>query len=125
MGAPDLLDELLEIEHDGWKSLCEGIGDTFYGGIMTEGALMVLADGSVMDREAVTNALGHAPPWQRYEIDDARVIVVDADTTALVYVGTGHRDGSEEPFVGAMSSVYHRTGDGWRLALYQQTRVAP
>jgi hypothetical protein len=23
-----------------------------------------------------------------------------------------------------MSSVYHRTGDGWRLALYQQTALA-
>jgi len=40
-----------------------------------------------------------------------------------VYTGKGWREGADEPFVGAMSSVYHRTDTGWRLALYQQTQV--
>lgn len=116
-----MIDELLALEHAGWKSLCDGSGDAFYGGIMTDDAVMVLANGMVMDRATVTSALGESPPWSRYEIDDVRLIEIDADTAALVYTGTGWRDGQNEPFVGAMSSVYHRTADGWKLALYQQS----
>ena len=44
--------------------------------------------------------------------------------TRLRGVGRAERDGADEPFVGAMSSVYRRTADGWRLVLYQQTAVA-
>ncbi|HEY9266409.1 MAG TPA: nuclear transport factor 2 family protein [Mycobacterium sp.] len=117
-----VMEELLELEHAGWKSLCDGTGDEFYGAIMTSDSLMVLANGMVMDRDAVTAALGQSPPWARYEIEDARLIDIGPDTAALVYTGKGWRDDGD-PFVGAMSSVYHRTGDGWKLALYQQSAV--
>lgn len=114
-------EQLLALEHTGWQSLCDGTGDRFYGDVMTDDALMVLANGAVMDRATVVSALAQSPRWARYAIDDVRVITVAADTAALVYTGTGWRDGEEAPFVGAMSSVYHRTGEGWKLALYQQT----
>ncbi|WP_370333908.1 nuclear transport factor 2 family protein [Mycolicibacterium hippocampi] len=119
-----LIEELLELEHAGWKSLCEGTGDRFYGGLMTGDAVMVLANGAVMDRDTVTSALGQSPPWARYEIDDVRLIEVAPDTAALVYTGKGWRDGQQAPFVGAMSSVYHRAADGWKLVLYQQSAVS-
>ena len=116
------LDALVELEHAGWRSLCDGTGDAFYGGIMTDTALMVLANGMVMNRDVVTSALGESPPWARYEIDDPRLIQSDSDTAALVYKGIGYRD-EGAPFVGAMSSVYTRSTTGWKLALYQQTAV--
>jgi hypothetical protein len=121
MADPEVLDELLELEHAGWKSLCDSTGDEFYGGVMTDDAVMVLANGAVMDRDTVTSALGQSPPWARYEISDVRLISISPDTAALVYTGTGWREAEGEPFVGAMSSVYHRTGSGWKLALYQQS----
>jgi hypothetical protein len=121
--STNFLEALLELEHAGWRSLSDGTGDEFYGNLMTDGALMVLANGAVMDRAAVTSALSQSPPWTRYEIADARVVEVSQDTAVLVYRGSGWREGSDEPFVGAMSSVYHRTDTGWRLALYQQTAV--
>lgn len=114
-------EQLLALEHAGWRSLCDGTGDRFYGDVMTADALMVLANGAVMDRATVVSALGQSPPWARYAIDDVRTITISDDTAALVYTGTGWRDGDETPFVGAMSSVYRRTDDGWKLALYQQT----
>ena len=114
-------DELLELEHAGWKSLCDGTGDIFYAELMTDDAVMVLANGMVMDRATVRAALGQSPPWARYEIADVRLIEISEDAAALVYTGTAHRDGTEEPFVAAMSSVYHRGVDGWKLALYQQS----
>ncbi|BBZ28061.1 hypothetical protein MMAD_23560 [Mycolicibacterium madagascariense] len=114
-------EELLALEHEGWKSLSDGTGDRFYGDLMIEDGLMVLANGMVMDRDTVVAALGQSPPWTRYEIDDARLITIGDDTAALVYTGTGWRDGADAPFVGAMSSVYQRTGGSWKLALYQQS----
>lgn len=124
MDDQQLLEDLLELERAGWRSLCEATGDRFYGDLMTDDAVMVLANGAVMDRDAVTAALGQAPPWRAFDLTDPRIIRAGADTAALVYVGRAERDGADEPFVGAMSSVYRRTAEGWRLALYQQTAVA-
>ena len=89
---------------------------------MTEDGLMVLANGAVMDRDAVVGALGQAPPWRTYEISDVRLVGTGKDGAALVYIGTAYRDATEPAFVGAMSSVYIWAQDAWRLALYQQTQ---
>ena len=115
--------ELLEIERKGWDSLCDGTGADFYGRVMTDNGLMVLANGMVMDRDQVVEALGKSPPWSSYQLDNVRLIELSPDAAALIYVGTARRDDAD-PFVGAMASVYHRVGGKWRLALYQQTPVA-
>ena len=61
MTDQQLLDDLVELERAGWRSLCESTGDLYFGDLMTDDALMVLANGAVMDRDAVTAALGQAP----------------------------------------------------------------
>ena len=121
MDHDDTKTVLLDLERRGWDSLCDSTGAQFYGDLMTDDAIMVLADGAVMDRDAVVASLEHAPPWQSYDIDDLRVIAADDGTAALVYVGTGYRDGDQPAFVGVMSSVYVRQDGRWRLVLYQQT----
>ncbi|MBA3294373.1 MAG: nuclear transport factor 2 family protein, partial [Geodermatophilaceae bacterium] len=68
-----LEDTLMKLERQGWDSLCDGTGAEFYGRVMTEDGLMVLANGAVMDRDAVVEALGQAPPWRTYEISDVRL----------------------------------------------------
>jgi hypothetical protein len=117
-----VLDELLHIERAGWDSLCESTGADFYGELMLPDAVMVLANGMVMDRNTVVAALAESPPWRAYELSGVHVIVLDDDNAVLVYTGTAYRDGQEPAFVGAMSSVYHRVDGVWKLALYQQTR---
>jgi Domain of unknown function (DUF4440) len=117
-----VLDELLHIERAGWDSLCESTGADFYGELMLPDAVMVLANGMVMDRNTVVSALAQSPPWRAYEISGVRLIALDDDNAALVYTGTAYRDGDEPAFVGAMSSVYHRVDGVWKLTLYQQTR---
>ena len=62
------------------------------------------------------------PAWR--EIRDERFIGIDALNAAVVYTGVGYRDGDRPAFTCAMSSVYHRTQAGWKLALYQQTQLA-
>lgn len=122
MGA-DRLAELLVLEHRGWDSLCDGTGATFYGSLMTDDGVMVLANGQAMTRNEVVESLQHAPPWQGYDIADARTVALASGDAALVYRGSARRDGEETVFVGLMTSVYTRVNDIWRLAVYQQTPV--
>jgi hypothetical protein len=119
-GLDELMMHLLSLEHAGWRSLCDGTASDFYGELMTDDALMVLANGDVMTHDDVVRALDGAPTWTGYSIDAPRLVHVGPDTAALVYVGSGRRDGSP-PFVGAMSSVYRHEDGRWRLTLYQQT----
>src|SRR5688572_32735172 len=79
--------ELEELERRGWDSLCEGTGADFYGSILTEDGVMVLANGMTMDHDDVVEALRAAPTWDRYEIADVRVVAIEPDAAALVYKG--------------------------------------
>lgn len=118
-----MLDELLDLEHRGWESLCNSTGADFYGQMMTDDGVMILAHGQVFDRQAVIDSLNEAPPWRTYDIADERLISLGDDDAILVYTGRAYRDGDEPAFVALMSSVYTRQGGSWRLALYQQTPI--
>jgi hypothetical protein len=71
---------------------------------MLPNALMVLANGMVMDRDMVVSALSESPPWRTYDIGDVRLIEVDNDNAVLVYTGTAYREADAPAFVAAMSS---------------------
>jgi hypothetical protein len=116
----NLTEELLELEQAGWNALCDGTASEFYGSTMSEGALMVLANGQIMTRDDVVEALSQAPRWESYDITNARTVEITPDAAALVYVATGRRSGADD-FVGVMTSVYRRQADGWQLTLFQQT----
>ena len=116
------VEELLALEHEGWLSLCEGTGAEFYGRIMTEDGVMLLADGTLLDRDAVIASLGEAPPWQEYEIVEPRSLALGPESRALVYRGRAAREAGPV-FTALMSSVYARRAGEWRLVLYQQTPV--
>jgi len=118
-----MLDELLDLEHQGWRSLCNSTGADFYGRIMTDDGVMVLAHGQVFSRQTVIDFLSEAPPWRTYDIADERLIVLSDDHAILVYTGRAYREEDEPAFVALMSSVYTRHEGTWRLALYQQTPV--
>lgn len=115
------IEELLHLERQGWDTLCRGTGAGFYGRLMTPAAVMVLAHGMVMDRDAVIASLDEAPPWDRYTITEPRLVEVEADTALLVYKGVADR--GDVRFEALMSSLYTRIDASWRLVLHQQTRV--
>lgn len=116
-------DELWDLEHQGWASLCRSTGADFYGDLMTAGGVMVLAHGQVLDRAAVVASLNEAPPWRGYELSEQRVVARADDHAVLEYTGRAFRGGDEPEFRALMSSVYVREEGRWRLALYQQTPI--
>ncbi|MGD9998276.1 MAG: nuclear transport factor 2 family protein [Ilumatobacteraceae bacterium] len=124
MDDQQTLDDLLDLERQGWRSLCEQTGDDFYGKVMTDDAVMVLANGQVMTRDDVVGALGQAPPWSSFDLSDVRLVRAGVDSAAIVYVGSATRETGGEPFVAAMTSVYTTVDGEWKLVLYQQTPVA-
>jgi uncharacterized protein (TIGR02246 family) len=118
------MQELLELERLGWQSLCDCTGADFYGRLMTEDGVMVLAHGQVLDRDQVAASLSDAPPWRAYEISDERLVELGDDAAVLVYRGTAYRGDDPEPaFAALMTSSYVRRNGEWRLACYQQTPV--
>lgn len=114
------LDELLGLEHRGWDALCRSDGAAFYSELMTDDGLMVLVNGMVLDRAQVAASLDGAPPWDEYDLDDARLVALGADAAALVYSARAQRAG-EPAFHALMTSVYRLVEGAPRLALYQQT----
>ena len=115
-------EELLELEHQGWRSLCDGTGSDFYGALMTEDGAMLLASGLSLNRSEVIASLAEAAPWERYEIIEPRLLALADGASTLLYTGRAFRtDG--EPFIALMASTYVRRAGVWQLALYQQTTV--
>lgn len=117
------LNELLAIEHAGWRSLCASRGGSFYGELMTPEGVFILVNGMAMTRHEIAGSLDGAPAWDSYEITDARLIPVGDEAVALAYRSTARRADLPEPFVALMSSVYVRIDGRPRLALYQQTTI--
>ena len=117
------LAELMDLEHDGWKSLCSSTGAEFYGRVMAESAVMTLSHGFVLDRDQVVASLNDAPPWSSYEISEERLVHEGGDSAVLVYRGRAWRGEGEPAFDAWMTSVYVHVDGEWRLASYQQTPI--
>lgn len=120
---PLTLADLLDLEHAGWRALCESRGGSFYGELMLPDALFILVDGSLMSRDDVVSSLDGAPGWEHVAISHARALPLGPETTALIYRAEATRADLEQPFIASMSSVYRRLDGRIRLALYQQTTV--
>ncbi|MGO1193677.1 MAG: nuclear transport factor 2 family protein [Nesterenkonia sp.] len=118
-----VLNELLDLEHRGWQSLCESSGADFYGQLMLDDGVMVLAHGYVFDRTQVIDSLNDAPAWSHYEITEPRLLELTAECAVLAYRGTAWRSDTEPVFRAWMSSVYVKQDGRWRLASYQQTPI--
>ena len=117
------LTDLMDLERQGWDSLCESRGGDFYGPLMTGDAVMVLVNGMVLDRDTIAASLNDSPPWSSYELSDERLVDAGQDAAVVLYRATARRDGESEPFAALMASVYRLVDGEPRLAFYQQTTV--
>lgn len=115
------LNTLLDLERQGWDSLCEQHGGTFYGELMTDDAVMVLVNGMVMDQTTIAASLNDAPPWDSYEITDPQLVPLAEDAATLLYRATASRGADD--LEALMTSTYVLLDGQVRMKLYQQTTV--
>jgi hypothetical protein len=114
-----LAERMVALEHEGWAALVAGEGSRYYGERLTEDALMAFPFG-VLTREATLEAMQAAPPWERYEIADPRVVALSDDSGIVVYEVVAQRPG-EEPYRAVASTTFVRAGDVWKVAFHQQS----
>jgi hypothetical protein len=112
-------DELLEIEHEGWRALSTAEGAAYYAGRLADDALMAFPFG-LLDRAQALQAMAEAAPWRTYEIRDAIVVPLTDDCGIVVYAVGAQRVG-DEPFSAIVSSTYVRRGGEWKLVFHQQS----
>ena len=114
-----LAERLVALEHERWDALVAGEGGRYYREHLTDDALMAFPFG-VLTREATIEAMESAPPWERYEIADPRVVALSDDSGIVVYAVVAQRPG-EEPYSAVVSTTFVRDGDVWKVAFHQQS----
>jgi FMN phosphatase YigB (HAD superfamily) len=115
----DLAETLLALEEEFWRAS----GDRRrYEARMATDAVHVFPGWGITDTERVLDAVEAAEPWERFELQNTRLVPLGDDAAALVYDARANRAGQPE-YVAAMITVYRRRGDGWELVLHQQTQL--
>ena len=119
----ELKDKLLELELEGWQAVAEYRACGFYSNRLTDDGLLVLPDGSVLDKwEAAVSALNGDDTWTKYRIEDERIVVLSTGCAALTYTASAQI--LEEPeYRAVVTSVFVRRGDDWLIALRQETPI--
>ena len=119
----ELKDKLRGLELEGWQAVAEYRACGFYSNQLTDDGLLVLPDGSVLDKwEAAVSALNGEETWTSYRIEDERMVLLSAGCAALTYTATAQI--LEEPeYRAVITSVFVRRGDDWLIALRQETPV--
>jgi hypothetical protein len=115
------IDDLLELEHQGWRARCDGTAALFYGSVMSDDSRVVLGDGVVLDRSQALRVMARAQPWVRYELAQPRFLSLGPEAAALIYRARAYSADGQPVLSAAMSSVYVRHEGALRLALYQQS----
>ena len=115
----DLAQELIDAEREGWEALASGRGGEHYQTHLAPNAVMAFPFG-VMSRQEAIDAMEAAPPWSSFDLVNAQVVELSADSGIVVYRVSARRAG-EEPYAAIVSSAFVR-GDGrWLLAFHQQS----
>lgn len=113
--------DLLELERAGWQALAASpeAARAFYDEVLADAVLMLFPGGTtIADRAAAVRSLGGAP-WSSFELGDERVLPLGAGSAAVTYRARARR--GDAAYEALFASIYVRRGDGWRLALHQQT----
>lgn len=112
------MDELEQLERDGWQALSGPEGAAFYAEVMHDEGVMVFP-GMVMDKTAALETMRSVAPWSSFKLSDIHVLRPAPDSGVVVYRANAIREGKE--YEASMASVYVRRGDAWVLVLHQQS----
>jgi hypothetical protein len=114
--AVPALDDLLALEERFWRAA----RDAFAVHLADDSVHVFPGWGVTRDNERLLQAIESVDPWASFELLEPILLELGEGAAALVYTARAHRAGQDE-YVAGMTSVYRRTGDGWKLVIHQQT----
>jgi ketosteroid isomerase-like protein len=117
------VDQAWQLEQDSWAAVVAGDAATFFAKIMTDDAFVVVPD-AVLGRDDLVARFQGPPPWQRYTLDDEKLVLLDGETVLVSYHVTAERDGTPG-YRGRVTSMYTWLDGGWALAFRQHTPDSP
>lgn len=112
------LDELLALEEGFWRAA--GSREAYAAHLSDDAVHVFPGWGATSDNERVLQAVETVEPWETFSIDDPTFVELGEGAAALVYTAHARRAGQDE-YVAAMTSVYRRADNSWKLVIHQQT----
>jgi len=121
-------EELLDLEERQWKANREADAD-FYRQYCADDFVIVSRFGVLTKADVLAQfEKGNVNPFLRTDMEDPRVLAIGDDSALLTYKETieasiDAEGGKTRTFSIYATTVYRRSGDGWRFVLHQQTPV--
>jgi hypothetical protein len=117
----ELSEELVSLERRMWDANVAGDGG-YYDRMLGDDAVAVSPWG-VLDKAAVVAGVtANRRPYLGYELDQERCVRVGADGAVLTYRAVVRAEGFGHTVYA--TSVYERSGGGWRGVFHQQSLLA-
>jgi len=107
-------EQILEIEKGFWEQAND---PEFYSEHIADNALTVMDSMGVIEKQQAVEMSAKAKPFQNVEMKDMVLKQIGPDCVALTYHGQGKPEGSSEPYLGSITSVYLRQDGHWKLAV--------
>jgi hypothetical protein len=122
----DVEKELLDLEERQWKANREADAE-FYRRYCADDFIIVSRFGLLTKAQVLAQfEKGNINPFLRTDMEDHRVLPIGQDSALLTYKETieasiDAEGGKTTTFSIYATTVYRRTGDGWRFVFHQQT----
>ncbi|WP_169746563.1 nuclear transport factor 2 family protein [Demequina phytophila] len=110
------------LEREAWEAASGGDPREFYGRVLAPGAVMVLPEVGVLDREEAVESMATTQPWDVHSLEDVQVIEPSGVMAVVVYRARAIVWDTER--VSYITSAYTRIDGDWRLLVHQRTPAA-
>lgn len=109
----------LELEHACWDAVVAGAAVAFLDRLMTDQAVLLLADNALRRKEILEHY--RAPsPWRGYRLEEPRLVELTAAAVVVTYTARLSRSDSAGSEVLACTSVYILEDGIWRRSFHEQ-----
>jgi hypothetical protein len=109
----------LELEHACWDAIVAGTAAEFLDRVMTDEAVLLLAD-ITLRRKEILEYYASPSPWNGYQLEAPRLVELTDAAVVVTYTARLLRPGSAAPEVLACSSVYVLDEGTWRRSFHEQ-----
>ncbi|MEV6610779.1 nuclear transport factor 2 family protein [Kutzneria sp. NPDC051319] len=109
----------LELEHACWDAIVAGAAVELLDGLMTDEAVLLLAD-NALRRKEVLEYYASPAPWRACRLEAPRVVELTDAAAVVIYTAVLLRNDSIVPERLACTSVYVLDGGTWRRSFHEQ-----